>query len=58
MKKKYLTPKIRCTKILTSPLMLTASGNTGNTGVGEGSAGNNTPDLIGRDLGDWDNIWK
>ena len=58
MSKKYLKPDVVSVEIKSSPLMLTVSGETGNAGVGDGNAGNNTPDLSGKNRGEWGNMWK
>lgn len=58
MSKKYLKPQVVCVELVSSPLMLTMSNETGNAGVGDGSAGDGTPDLVGINYNDWDNIWK
>ena len=58
MSKKYLKPEVVSVEIKSSPLMLTVSGETGNTGVGDGNAGDNTPDLSGKNRGEWGNMWK
>lgn len=58
MSKKYLKPEVVSIEIKSSPLMLTVSGETGNAGVGDGNAGNNTPDLSGKNRGEWGNMWK
>lgn len=58
MSKKYLKPDVVSVEIKSSPLMLTVSGETGNAGVGDGNAGDNTPDLSGKNRGEWGNMWK
>lgn len=39
-------------------LMITTSGETGETGTGSGTVGDTTPDLVRRRRGTWGDLWK
>lgn len=57
MKKRYTSPiTVEC-KLLSEPLMLVISGETGGTQVGNGTAGDSTPDLVAQKRGEWGNLW-
>lgn len=55
-KMNYIAPAIEIAEIETESLMLTASGETGETGTGEGTAGNG-PDMVNNRRGGWGNLW-
>ena len=58
MKKNYVKPEAMNVEMELSPVMTSVSGETGNAGVGDGNTGNNTPDLSGKNRGEWGNMWK
>ena len=58
MKKRYMAPEATNVELALSPVMTTVSGETGNVGTGDGTAGDNTPDLSAGNRGDWGNLWK
>lgn len=57
-KKKYLSPIAIRLNLVSEPLMLVVSGETGGTHVGGGSAGNGTPDLVSKRRGEWGHLWR
>ena len=58
MKKNYLSPETMNIKLMTEPLMQIVSGETiEGPGVGEGSAGDDDPEVAGKNRG-WGNVWK
>ena len=56
IKKNYIAPSIEVVEVEYESLMTTASGETGNTGVGGGNAGNG-PELAKDRRGSWGNLW-
>ena len=56
IKKNYIAPSIEVVEVEYESLMTTASGETGNTGVGGGNAGNG-PELANDRRGSWGNLW-
>ena len=52
----YIKPEIKVVELVYDPLMLTISGEIGRTGVGNGTADDNDPELARR-RDTWDNIW-
>ena len=57
MKKKYTTPQTIVMMLATEPLMNAISGESGNSGIGSGSVGNQDPELSGRRCSEWGNLW-
>lgn len=57
MKNKYSSPKCIEFTLTSEPLMNVVSGELGNAGAGNGTVGNNTPDLANRRRGEWGNLW-
>lgn len=58
MKKQYITPITEILEIESLQMMLTISGEQDETGLGNGSVGNNTPDLTNGRRGSWGNLWE
>ena len=58
MKKRYVKPVMEVVEIENEILMMTMSGEQGSTGIGSGTAGNDTPDLSNRHRGTWGNLWN
>ena len=58
MKKIYSTPQSIKIELSSEPLMNVTSGEQTGAGVGNGNAGNNTPDLSGKRRAEWGNLWK
>ena len=57
MKNIYITPKTIVIQLVTEPLMNVISGESGNSGIGSGSAGNQDPELSSRHRSEWGNLW-
>ena len=57
MKKRYTSPITIEYKLLSEPLMLVVSGETDKTQVGNGTVGDDTPDLVAERRGEWGNLW-
>ena len=57
MKKEYTTPTVEVVEIAYPQLMTAVSGEQSNTGLGDGSADDNDPELAGRRRGVWGNFW-
>ena len=57
MKKRYTSPITIEYKLLSEPLMLVVSGETEKTQVGNGTVGDDTPDLVAERRGEWGNLW-
>lgn len=58
MKKIYVTPEIVNVEMMAEPVMTAVSGETTGAGVGNGSAGSNTPNPSAGNRGDWGNLWN
>ena len=58
MKKEYKKPTALAVQLETSPIMTTASAETGGANVGNKPVGGNTPDLSGGSRGEWGNLWN
>ena len=56
MKKEYQKPYTTKIELTTSHFMITASGESGNTSIGNGYAGDNDPDLSAHSRGVWGNL--
>ena len=56
IKKIYIAPTIEVVEIVYQSIMTATSGETGSTGVGNGTAGNG-PDLATKRRGSWGNLW-
>lgn len=56
-KKKYNTPIVLKYKLMSEPIMLVTSGETQSGQVGNGSAGNQSPDLVNESRSEWGNLW-
>ena len=57
MKKSYTSPVAVEYNLMSEPLMLVVSGETGATQVGNSTAGDGTPDLVAERRGEWGNLW-
>jgi hypothetical protein len=57
MKQNYIKPEIETIEFAAEVLMNVTSGETDGTGTGEGSAGDNDPDLTNHRRGVWGNRW-
>lgn len=58
MKKKYSPPKSMNVELISEPLMNVVSGEQTGAGTGEGSAGDETPEITAPNRGDWGSLWK
>lgn len=58
MKKNYVKPEFEAVEIEIESLMTTTSGEQGNAGTGEGSAGDETEDLVIGRRGTWGTLWN
>ena len=58
MSKKNFKPEVVSVEFVSSPLMLIVSVETGGVGTGGGTAGDEHPDLAGKNRGEWGNMWK
>ena len=58
MKKQYVMPVAEVVEIKSPQLMLSVSGEQSGVGKGDGSVGNNTPDLAKQKHGTWGNLWE
>ena len=57
MKKRYLSPKSIEIILFSEPLMNVLSSEQGGAGIGNGSAGDSDPELVGHRRGTWGNLW-
>lgn len=57
IKKNYITPSIEVMEVEYESLMATTSGETGNTGVGSGTAGSG-PELVNKRRDSWGDLWN
>lgn len=57
MKKEYVMPAIKVVELKMESLMTTTSGELDSTGVGGGSAGDETGDYANGHRGTWGNFW-
>lgn len=57
MKKEYMVPTIEVVEFASEILMNITSGESGQAATGSGTAGNETPDLVGRRRGSWGDLW-
>jgi hypothetical protein len=58
MKKTYRTPVTHEVELLTNvSLMNIVEGSTTGAGTGEGSAGDEDPEVAGKSRGEWGNLW-
>ena len=58
MKKDYVKPTLEAVEVEFESLMTTTSGEQGSTGVGSGSAGDETDDYTNGRRGSWGNLWN
>lgn len=58
MKKIYKAPLTAEIQLAVSPVMTTISQEQTTAGVGNGTVGNNTPNLSDKNRGEWGNLWK
>ena len=56
-KKEYIRPTALIHELVSEPLMLVVSGETDKTQVGNGTVGDETPDLVAQKRGEWGNLW-
>ena len=57
MREEYKSPVAESVLLEAEPVMITASAEQGNAGVGNKPVGGNTPDLSGKHRGEWGNLW-
>ena len=58
MKKNYQTPSTEEVQLLTNAsLMNIVEGSTTGAGTGEGSAGDEDPEVAGKSRGEWGDLW-
>ena len=57
MRKEYKSPSAFVVQLETEPMMNTASSEQSSANVGNRPVGGNTPDLAGKNRGDWGNLW-
>ena len=58
MRKTYLSPETLDVNLLSEPLMIVISGETGSAGTGSGSAGDDdSEEAAGKHRGSWGNLW-
>ena len=57
-KKKYIAPKMEVIELDAPQLMLSASGETGSTGTGNGEATDEDPELANGRRGTWGSLWN
>ena len=57
MKKNYVMPTVEAVEVEIESLMTAVSGETGGAGTGDGTSGNDDPDLAGGRRGSWGNFW-
>ena len=59
MRKNYQTPATQEVELLTNAsLMNIVEGSTTGAGTGEGSAGDEDPEVAGKSRGEWGNLWQ
>ena len=58
MKKNYVSPETAELKLVCEPVMNVVSGETTGAGTGEGSAGDEDPEVAGKSRGEWGNLWQ
>ena len=58
MKKEYQKPYTTDIELKTSHLMIAVSGESGSTGVGNGTTDDNDPALSTHNRGVWGNLWQ
>ena len=58
MKKRYLKPQTSGVELKTNVVMNIVSAETGNVGVGNGSADGNSPILGKQQQHTWGDLWK
>ena len=56
-KKKYDTPIALKYELMSDPIMLVTSGETQSGQVGNGSVGDESPDLVNKNRSRWGNLW-
>ena len=56
-KKKYDTPIALKYELMSDPIMLVTSGETQSGQVGNGSVGDESPDLVNENRSSWGNLW-
>ena len=59
MKKNYLEPKVEYVKLIVGPIMQIVQGSRfDGPGTGSGEAPDESPEIIGKNRGEWGNLWK